>query len=84
MENPYSYWVDTTQRPKFKKINKNIEVDVCIIGAGITGITTAYMLMNKNLNICLLDKGEICSGVTENTTAKITSQHGLIYKYLII
>ena len=77
-----SYWVETSKRPKFNKLEKNIKTDVCIIGAGITGITTAYMLSDKELDICLIDKGEICSGVTENTTAKITSQHGLIYKYL--
>ncbi len=78
-----SYWLETTKRPQFEKLNKDIEVDVCIIGAGITGISTAYMLLNKGLKICLIDKGEVCSGVTENTTAKITSQHGLIYDYLI-
>lgn len=77
-----SYWVDTTERPKFPKLDKNVDTDVCIIGAGITGIMTAYMLLNKGLKITLIDKGEICSGVTENTTAKITSEHGLIYNYL--
>lgn len=77
-----SYWVQTTTRPCFFKLEKDINTDVCIIGAGITGIITAYMLMESGLKICLIDKGEICSGVTENTTAKITSQHNLIYKYL--
>ena len=77
-----SYWVQTTTRPRFFKLEKNINTDVCIIGAGITGIATAYMLMESGLKICLIDKGEICSGVTENTTAKITSQHNLIYNYL--
>lgn len=77
-----SYWVETTKRPQFEKLDKNISVDVCVIGTGITGISTSYMLLNKGLNICMIDKGEVCSGVTENTTAKITSQHGIIYKYL--
>ncbi len=77
-----SYWVDTTKRPEFPKLDKDIDTDICIIGAGITGIMTAYMLLNKGFKITLIDKGEICSGVTENTTAKITSQHGLIYNYL--
>lgn len=77
-----SYWSDTTTRPSFLKLDRDLETDVCIIGAGITGIATAYMLLNSGLKVCLLDKGEICSGVTENTTAKVTSQHGLIYKYL--
>jgi len=77
-----SYWVETTSRPSFHKLEKDLETDVCIIGAGITGIMTAYMLLNKGLKIAIIEKGEICSGVTENTTAKITSQHGLIYNYL--
>ena len=77
-----SYWVDTTTRPSFSKLDRDIDVDVCIIGAGITGIMSAYMLKDSGLKICLIEKGEICSGVTENTTAKVTSQHGLIYRYL--
>lgn len=77
-----SYWSETLSRPSFSKLEKDIETDVCIIGAGITGIMTAYMLLNKGLKITIIEKGEICSGVTENTTAKITSQHGLIYNYL--
>lgn len=77
-----SYWVETTTRPSFSNLRENTIVDVCIIGAGITGIMTAYELKDSDLKICLIDKGEVCSGVTQNTTAKITSQHGLIYNYL--
>lgn len=77
-----SYWVDTSKRPQFPKLDKDVETDICIIGAGITGIMTAYMLLDKGMKITLIDKGEICSGVTENTTAKVTSEHGLIYNYL--
>ena len=78
-----SYWVEKTTRPSFLNLQEDIEADVCIIGAGITGIVTGYMLLETGLKICIIDKGEICSGVTENTTAKITSQHNLIYSYLI-
>ena len=77
-----SYWVKTTTRPSFPCLQENIDCDICIIGAGITGIMTAYMLRESKFKICIIDKGEVCSGVTENTTAKITSEHGLIYKYL--
>lgn len=77
-----SYWTESSNRPIFSKLEKNIDTDVCIIGAGITGIMSAYMLLNKGLKIALIDKGEVCGGVTENTTAKVTSQHGLIYNYL--
>lgn len=47
------------------------------------GITTAYMLINSGLDVTILEKEEMCMGVTANTTAKLTSQHGLFYDYLI-
>ena len=78
-----SYWSDTAKKINFNKLEQNIEVDVCILGAGITGISTAYMLSDENLKICVIDKGRVGGGVTENTTAKVTSQHELIYKYLL-
>ena len=49
-----SYWVQTTTRPSFLKLEKELNTDVCIIGAGITGIMTAYMLLNSGLKICLI------------------------------
>ncbi len=55
-----SYWSDTTSCPSFSKLEKDIKVDVCIIGAGITGIMTAYMLLDSGLKIALIDKGKIC------------------------
>lgn len=78
-----SYWIDTTKTTNYPKLDKNIEVDVCIVGAGIVGASTAYFLSkNQNLKIAILDKDKVCMGVSANTTAKITSQHGLFYRYL--
>ncbi|MFR7935978.1 MAG: FAD-dependent oxidoreductase, partial [Clostridium perfringens] len=54
-----------------------------VIGAGIAGILTAYMLKQKGREVVLIDAAEIASGNTKNTTAKITSQHDLIYSKLI-
>ena len=48
-----AYWVQTTTRPSFLKLEKDLDTDVCIIGAGITGIMTAYMLLNSGLKICV-------------------------------
>lgn len=48
-----SYWVQTTTRPSFLKLEKDLDTDVCIIGASITGIMTAYMLLNSGLKICV-------------------------------
>ena len=56
-----SYWVEKTTRPSFLNLQEDIEADVCIIGTGITGIVTGYMLLETGLKICIIDKGEICS-----------------------
>lgn len=78
-----SYWVDSTPTTNFKKIDSNLSTDVCIIGGGITGVATAYMLKDSGLNVTILEASKIDMGVSANTTAKITSQHGLLYDYLI-
>ena len=79
-----SYWIETAKDTNYPKLDKNIEVDVCIVGAGIVGVSTAYFLSNNsNLKIALIDKEKVCMGVTAYTTGKITSQHGLFYNYLI-
>ncbi len=70
-------------RPKFKSLERTIKTDVLIIGGGITGILCAYMLKEAGVQCILVEANKICSGITKNTTAKITSQHGLIYNKLI-
>ena len=78
-----SYWVDSTDLTNYPKLEKDIKTDVCIIGGGITGISTAYLLSKESdLDITLLEADRMGMGVTANTTAKVTSQHGLIYDYL--
>lgn len=81
-----SYWISSTQKNavEYKKIDKDYTADVCIVGAGITGLSTAYYLSKKGLKVIVVEKaqsiGEKASG---NTTAKITLGHNLIYQYLI-
>lgn len=60
----------------------DVKTDVLIIGGGITGILCAKMLADAGIDYILAEASEICSGITKNTTAKITSQHGLIYSKL--
>jgi len=50
---------------------------------GITGISTAYYLSKEKKDIVVLERGRVSDKTTGYTTAKITSQHGLFYKYLI-
>lgn len=78
-----SVWSESCKIRKRDVLNKNIKTDILIIGAGITGILTAYMLKQKGKDVILIDAAEVVSGNTKNTTAKITSQHGLIYHKLI-
>ena len=78
-----SYWINSEKnKEKDNKVEKNIETDICIIGGGITGISTAYYLTKENLKVTVLDMGKIGFQTTGNSTAKITSQHGLFYKDL--
>lgn len=63
---------------KFKEINTNI----LIIGAGLTGLTTAYFLKDSDKNITIIDKSNIGMGVTSKTTAKITYLQKDIYSKL--
>lgn len=78
-----SYWLQTTKKENFEPLTSNIQVDVCIIGGGITGLTTAYYLSKTDLKVALLERDEIGNKTTGNATGKITSQHGLFYDYLI-
>lgn len=78
-----SLWSDTTELPSFPKLDRDINTDVLIIGGGITGILCAKLLRDADVDCVVVEKGKICGGVTKNTTAKITAQHGLIYSRLI-
>ena len=78
-----SVWSDETKLPEFKKLDGEIKTDILSIGGGITGILTAYFIKQKGIDYCLVEGNKILSGVTKSTTAKITSQHGLIYEKLI-
>lgn len=77
-----SYWNKDRENREFPKLKKDIDVDVCIIGGGITGVSVAYYLANRGIEVAVLEKDKLCSGTTGGSTGKVTSQHGLIYKYL--
>lgn len=64
-------------------IDNNNKADVCIVGAGLTGLSTAYYLAQNGVKVAVIDKAEIGAKTSGHTTAKITLQHGLIYDYLI-
>jgi glycine/D-amino acid oxidase-like deaminating enzyme/nitrite reductase/ring-hydroxylating ferredoxin subunit len=68
-----SIWHATTEVPKYPKLDRNVTADVCVIGAGIAGMTTAYQLAKAGQTVVVLDDGLIGSGETGRTTAHITS-----------
>ncbi|MBQ2946641.1 MAG: FAD-dependent oxidoreductase [Bacilli bacterium] len=72
-----SIWNKKEIKRDIQRLNKDIEVDILIIGAGITGMTTAYFLKDKN--ICVVDANRIGHGVTLNTTAKINYFQERVY-----
>ncbi len=78
-----SIWAENSKLPTFPKLNGDIKTTVAIIGGGIAGILSSYLLTQCGVDCVVLEADRVCRGVTQNTTAKITSQHGLIYNRMI-
>lgn len=78
-----SFWKNTVVLSDYESLNKNVNVDVAIIGGGISGILTAYKLKEEGLNPVIFESGKICGGTSGFTTGKISLAHGLIYAQLL-
>ena len=78
-----SVWTTHGEPKRFASLENNIHTDVLIIGGGITGILCAHMLKNAGVECVLAEADRLCNGITQNTTAKITLGHGLVYDKLI-
>jgi glycine/D-amino acid oxidase-like deaminating enzyme/nitrite reductase/ring-hydroxylating ferredoxin subunit len=68
-----SAWMDTVEMPTYSTLLEDIDVDVCIIGGGLAGLTTAYQLLQTGRKVCVLEGFEIGSGQTGRTTAQFTT-----------
>lgn len=79
---PKSYWLSQPV-PTFPKLTEDTQTEIGIIGGGIVGIMTAYLLAKAGKAVALIEGKELLRGVTGHTTAKISAQHGLIYDELI-
>jgi glycine/D-amino acid oxidase-like deaminating enzyme/nitrite reductase/ring-hydroxylating ferredoxin subunit len=66
-------WIATTDVPARTPLAGNADADVCVVGAGISGLTTAYLLTRAGLSVIVLEDGEIGSGETGRTTAHLAS-----------
>ncbi len=78
-----SIWSATTKAEKFPVLQGDIRTDVVIVGGGLAGILCLKELTDRGVDCVLLEAKSIGSGTTQNTTAKITFQHGIIYDRLI-
>ncbi len=78
-----SLWLDTTpDQPQLPELDGLVETDVAILGGGIVGITLATMLKQAGVRVVLLEADRLARGVSGHTTAKVSSQHGMIYARL--
>lgn len=77
-----SIW-QATQLPHFPQLPGDAKTDVLIIGGGMAGVLCAYSLKQAGVHCTVVEANRIGQGVTKGTTAKVTSQHGLIYRSLM-
>src|SRR5258706_377513 len=70
-----SFWLDTVELPRRRALpeGRPIAVDVCVIGAGIAGLTTAYLLAAEGYSVIVLDERNIGAGETGRTSAHLAS-----------
>lgn len=78
-----SIWISSADLPHFDDLRGDKKTDVLIIGGGMAGLLCAYFLQKEGIRCALVERKRICSGVTKDTTAKITAQHGLVYYKLL-
>ena len=68
-----SHWIDSASLPRFPKITRSLDVDVAVIGGGITGITAAYLLKRSGCTVALVERGRCAQVDTGHTTAHVTA-----------
>jgi len=79
-----SVWLDTTPETDYPKLSKSgAKYDAAIVGGGIAGLLTAWFLQAAGLKIAIVEKEHIVENTTGNTTAKLTSQHYMVYNDLV-
>ena len=78
-----SCWIATTpEKGHFRSLAGDDQADVAVVGGGIVGVSAALMLQRAGRSVVLLEAGRLGRSVTGGSTAKVTSQHGLIYHHL--
>jgi glycine/D-amino acid oxidase-like deaminating enzyme/nitrite reductase/ring-hydroxylating ferredoxin subunit len=79
-----SIWMETGVETAHDRVPEDgVTVDTAIVGGGIVGLTAARELVDAGRTVAVVEKSRIASGVTAHSTAKLTSQHGLVYDHLV-
>ncbi|HEY9562143.1 MAG TPA: FAD-dependent oxidoreductase [Nocardioides sp.] len=83
MSEHQSVWLATADQPTFPTLPGDLDVDVAVVGAGITGLTAALLLQRDGARVALIEADRVGAGTTGRTTGKVTAQHTLTYAGLI-
>src|ERR1700693_5096895 len=75
-----SIWAATEPALKFPALKKNAKTDVCIVGAGIAGLTTGYLLALEGKSVIIIDKNSVGQGETGNTSAHLSNEIDASYR----
>ena len=78
-----SIWEDYLNKKSFPKISENMKTDVLIVGGGIAGVLTGYVLSTNGYKVILVEKDKVSSGNTKNTTAFVSAHHETIYSDIV-
>src|SRR5262245_5731620 len=70
-----SFWAADCTLPEFAPLDSNVHVDVCIVGAGIAGLSTAYLLTQAGKSVVVLDDGPVAGGMTQMSTGHLVNMH---------
>ena len=77
-----SLWLDSADRPARPALDRDVHVDVCVIGAGISGLSAAFELQRRGASVAVLEARFVAAGASGYNTAKLSSLHGPTYARL--
>ncbi|HEX8744084.1 MAG TPA: FAD-dependent oxidoreductase [Thermoleophilaceae bacterium] len=75
-----SLWIATTGQTAYPALDREIHVDVAVLGGGMAGLMTALLLKRDGRRVAVVEAGRVAAGVTAYTTAKVSSLHGIVYQ----